>query len=113
MEGNVVSIHAGPNVQKEKQVINEMIRFYCLVKHHHYHLCKDCRNLKTYAFARLSLCPSGEEKAACSTCKAPCYKQKYHEKMEDVVYYAAPWMVLYHPVYSLKHRIKQENKAEI
>jgi hypothetical protein len=111
MGENVISIHSGPNVQKEKQVIHEMIRFYCLFKHHHYHLCKDCRNLKTYAFARLSLCPSGEEKAACSTCKAPCYKQTYHEKMKDVVYYAAPWMVLHHPVYSLKQRNKLEKNV--
>ncbi|WHY77288.1 nitrous oxide-stimulated promoter family protein [Neobacillus sp. WH10] len=93
----------GPNIQKEKEIVNEMIGLYCRKKHHRDVLCKECQDLKDYAFLRLSLCRFGEEKSACSNCKVHCYKPTYRQKMKAVMRRTGPWMLLYHPIYSVKH----------
>lgn len=100
-------LNNGPNIQKEKETVSEIIRLYCRKKQHKQELCKECLDLKAYALKRLSLCQFGEEKSACSNCTVHCYKPEYRQKMKDVMRYSGPWMLLYHPVYSVKHLLNK------
>lgn len=109
MGARLIEPNTGPNIQKEKEIVKEMIKIYCKRKHQHVNgvrrdgICKDCEDLKHYAHMRLTFCRFGEEKTACSNCKVHCYKPKYREKMKVVMRYSGPWMVVYHPVYAVKH----------
>ncbi|NRD78188.1 nitrous oxide-stimulated promoter family protein [Bacillus sp. BRMEA1] len=103
MKRQLIDVNNGPKIQKEKEIVKEMIELYCSKKHQHEGVCKSCEELKNYALLRLSLCQFGEEKTACSNCKVHCYKPKYREKMKVVMRFAGPWMLLYHPVYSVLH----------
>ncbi|MEH7176917.1 nitrous oxide-stimulated promoter family protein [Neobacillus vireti] len=101
-------LNNGLIVQKEKEIVTEMINLYCKKKHHQQQeVCKDCHNLKTYALMRLSLCRFGEEKSACSNCTVHCYKPNYRLEMKKVMRYSGPWMMLYHPVYAVKHLLNK------
>ncbi|WHY87497.1 nitrous oxide-stimulated promoter family protein [Neobacillus novalis] len=107
MSKHVKELNNGPNIQKEKEIVNKMIGLYCRKKHHGEELCEECQNLKDYAFLRLSHCRFGEEKSACSNCKVHCYKPNYRQQMKNVMRHAGPWMLLYHPVYSVKHLLNR------
>jgi hypothetical protein len=102
MTRQLIDINNGPNIQKEKEIIKEMIELYCRKKHQRGKLCKECRDLKNYALLRVSLCHLGEEKTTCSNCTIHCYKPKFRKKMEVLKHFARPWMMLYHPAYSWK-----------
>jgi predicted amidophosphoribosyltransferase len=101
-------LNNGPIVQKEKDTVTEMIRLYCIKKHHHQQgLCKDCQDLQDYALKRLSLCQFGESKTACSNCSVHCYKPEYRQKIKSVMRFSGPRMILYHPVYAVKHLLNK------
>lgn len=100
----------GPVIQEEKETVKKMIEIYCRRKHgHKKSLCEDCEDLLQYAHKRLSLCRFGEEKTACANCKVQCYKPFYKEKIQKVMRYSGPWMLLYRPFYSIKH-IPKKNR---
>ncbi|CAM3913945.1 nitrous oxide-stimulated promoter family protein [Mesobacillus zeae] len=101
------ALNNGPVIQKEKEMVSKMIGLYCKKKHHSAELCEECRELKEYAFLRLSHCRFGEEKTACSNCSIHCYKPVYRERMKSVMRFSGPWMLLYHPVYSVKHLLNK------
>lgn len=89
--------------QKEKEVIDVMIRLYC--KKHHQQPCTACENLKQYAYMRIDKCPFMETKSFCSNCKVHCYKQDMREEMKRVMRYSGPWMLFYHPILAIRHII--------
>jgi hypothetical protein len=93
----------GPKIQQEKDTVSKMIELYCRKKHRHKELCEECTELKHYAHKRLSLCPFGENKGACSNCSVHCYKPEHRTKIKAVMRYTGPWMLVYHPLYSVKH----------
>ena len=107
MNGQNAKLNNGPIIQKEKEMVTKMIGLYCRRKHHQLELCDECKDLKNYAIKRLSFCRFGEEKTACSNCSVHCYKPDYRKKMKSVMRYSGPWMVLYHPVYSVKHLLNK------
>jgi predicted amidophosphoribosyltransferase len=100
-------LNNGPVVQKEKETVTKMIHLYCRKKHHQHELCPDCQNLQDYALKRLSLCRFGEDKTACSSCSVHCYKPDYRQKIKAVMRYSGPWMLVYHPVYAVKHLLNK------
>lgn len=93
----------GPVIRKEKMIAAKMIRIYCKKKHHEQELCEECRNLNEYVMKRLSSCKFGEEKPACAKCPIHCYKPVYRQKIKGVMRFSGPWMLLYHPLESIKH----------
>jgi hypothetical protein len=104
-------LNNGPVIQDEKETVSKMIHIYCRKKHHHPdELCEDCQQLETYCLQRLSLCRFGEKKGACSNCSIHCYKKEFREKIKKVMRFSGKWMVLYHPVYSIKHLVKQRQE---
>jgi Nitrous oxide-stimulated promoter len=102
----------GPNIRKEKDTVSRMIELYCRKKHRRKELCEECTALKNYAHKRLSLCPFGEDKGACSNCSVHCYKPEYRIKIKAVMRYTGPWMLVYHPVFSVKHLISNHRTGK-
>ncbi len=105
-------LNDGPKISKEKDIVAKMIHIYCKKKHHHKELCSECHDLKDYALKRLSFCRFGEEKTACAKCPIHCYKPEYRQKIKEVMRYSGPWMLLYHPIESLKHIPKREKLSK-
>jgi hypothetical protein len=99
--------NGGPVIQDEMQTVSKMIGLYCRKKHGSDEFCEECRDLRSYCMVRLSNCPFGEEKSACSNCRVHCYRQDYRARIKTVMRYAGPWMLLYHPVYTVKHMLKR------
>jgi hypothetical protein len=100
-------LNNGPVVQKEEETVTKMLHLYCHKKHHLHELCADCQDLQDYALKRLSLCRFGEDKTACSNCPVHCYKPEYREKIKVVMRFSGPWMLVYHPVYAVKHLLNK------
>ena len=85
-------------IEQEKQTVERMVRLYCRKKEGNKQLCPRCEELLGYARIRLSRCPFGENKSTCRQCSIHCYKPKMKERMREVMRYAGPRMLLYHPV---------------
>ncbi len=109
--------------QKEQYVVEEMIRLYCRKNHFGKRsgkedskcrdkLCKDCRELLDYAKQRSEKCPFMEEKTFCANCRVHCYKPEKREAIRQVMRFAGPRMLLYHPLLAIWHLIcsKREKK---
>ncbi|KOP68083.1 hypothetical protein AMS62_24670 [Bacillus sp. FJAT-18019] len=96
-------LNEGPKIRREQEIVAKMIRIYCKKKHHHTGFCVDCKDLNDYAIKRLSLCKFGEEKTACAKCPIHCYKPDYRQKIKEVMRFSGPWMLLYHPIESIRH----------
>lgn len=89
--------------QKEARTVSCMISIYCRGRHGQKTLCPECQALLDYANLRLSKCPHGDEKPFCSNCKIHCYKPEMKEKIRQVMGYAGPRMLLFHPVIAVRH----------
>lgn len=93
----------GPKIRREQEIVLKMIHIYCKKKHHQKELCNECQDLSDYAMKRLSFCQFGEEKTACAKCPIHCYKPEYRHRIREVMRFSGPWMLLYHPIESIKH----------
>lgn len=96
-------LNNGPKIRREQDIASKMIRIYCKKKHHQNGLCEKCQDLNNYATNRLSLCKFGEEKSACAKCPIHCYKKDYRLRIKKVMRFSGPWMLLYHPIESIRH----------
>lgn len=94
-------------IRQEQEIVEQMIRLYCRQKEGHRKLCPDCMELLQYAHARLARCPFGEKKTTCRICSVHCYKQDMRKKMQEVMRFAGPRMILYHPVAAIQHLIQE------
>lgn len=95
-------------IQSEKETVEWMIRFYCRHKENNRELCQHCRELIDYAHARLDRCPFGEQKKACSACTIHCYKPDRREQIRNVMRFAGPRMLFYHPIKAIRHLIESK-----
>ena len=93
--------------QKEKEGITFMIEFYC----HHKHrtpkgqLCPECQELVDFSYMRIDKCPFMETKTFCSECKVQCFRSRpeMQKRIENVMRYSGPRMIVYNPKSVLKH----------
>ena len=90
-------------LQHEKKILLDMITLYCLKVHHTQDLCDECRTLAEYAIRRTELCHYMAEKSFCSQCKTHCYKPEMRERIREVMRYAGPRIMFYHPLAALRH----------
>ncbi|MBO5721303.1 MAG: nitrous oxide-stimulated promoter family protein [Muribaculaceae bacterium] len=95
-------------IDKEKRIVEKMIKLYCQRKEGNRVLCNRCLELKNYAFARLDKCPFGNKKGSCKICKVHCYKPEMREHIREVMRYAGPRMILLHPIDAISHLIKKK-----
>lgn len=97
-------------IELEKQTVGEMIALYCRHKHgggHGGELCADCRALSDYALQRLERCRFGNGKTSCLKCKVHCYRPAMRSEIAKVMRHSGPWMLLYHPVLTVKHLVQK------
>ncbi|MBV5319014.1 MAG: nitrous oxide-stimulated promoter family protein, partial [Desulfobulbaceae bacterium] len=66
-------------------------------------LCKDCQALLTYAHQRLHYCPLQEQKTTCGKCPVHCYALGMRQKIQKIMRYAGPRMLLSHPILTIAH----------
>ena len=94
-------------IERERRTIAAMIAIYC--RDHHpaaaERPCADCRELLSYAMARLDRCVFGGRKPACAKCPIHCYKPDMRQRVRTVMRYAGPRMLLRHPIMALWHQI--------
>ncbi|WP_304201916.1 nitrous oxide-stimulated promoter family protein [Phocaeicola plebeius] len=90
-------------IEEEKQTIEQMIHFYCRHKEKNQTLCSACSELLKYAHQRLEHCPFGERKKTCRQCTVHCYHPKMRQKIKEVMRFAGPRIIWYHPIWTLKH----------
>jgi hypothetical protein len=91
------------SIEKEKQTVSEMIHLYCRHKEKNAELCVKCRELEEYALTRLSHCPFGIKKTSCRKCTVHCYNPEMRKRIRQVMRYAGPRMLFYHPIAVLRH----------
>lgn len=98
--------------ENEKKIVTQMISLFCRRKHHARSrsimnqeelLCSDCHRLSLYAQERSDRCPFMAEKTFCANCSIHCYETKMREKIREVMRYAGPRIVFYHPIVAVKH----------
>lgn len=97
--------------EREKRMVSQMIALYCRKKHHtRGDLCPQCAALDAYAKMRADKCPFMDTKTFCSNCRIHCYKPDMRAKIREVMRFAGPRMILYHPVTAIRHVV--ETKKE-
>jgi hypothetical protein len=96
------------HLEKERKTIAVMIRIFCRARHgtEKSLLCSPCTDLLDYANERLSKCPFGEKKGACSKCRIHCYKPDIREQITRVMRYSGPKMITRHPLLAMDHLLK-------
>ena len=94
-------------IGEEKAVVEQMIRLYCRKHERHTELCPSCQELLDYAHSRLDRCRYGEEKTTCKKCPTHCYRPEMKEKIRKVMRWSGPRMILYHPIATIKHLLRE------
>ncbi|MBR5829086.1 MAG: nitrous oxide-stimulated promoter family protein [Bacteroidaceae bacterium] len=94
-------------IDEEKRTVEKMIRLYCRRKEGNRELCPSCSELLEYAVVRLSRCRFGNDKSTCQKCPVHCYKPVMRDKMREVMRWAGPRMMLYHPVDAIRHLVRK------
>ena len=97
-------------IEEEKRVVEQMIRLYCRRKEGNHTLCPSCQELLDYAQGRLDRCRYGEAKPTCKVCPIHCYRPAMKERIQAVMRWAGPRMILYHPVAAIKHVVREMRK---
>lgn len=103
-------------LQRERKTIRAMIELYCR-RHHHpaEALCPECQQLMDYAMQRIERCPFKENKPTCANCTVHCYKPAMRQQVRQVMRYAGPRMLVYHPILAMMHFVDgaaEKNKPE-
>ncbi len=80
-----------------------MVAIYCKGNEKNQHLCDSCAELIYYAHTRLEHCPWGEQKPSCRRCTKHCYKPKMKAKVQQVMRFSGPRMLLYAPSFAFYH----------
>jgi hypothetical protein len=92
---------------RERQTIRLMIELYCQKKHPSERagarLCPACHELADYALQRIERCPFKADKPTCAKCTVHCYKPALREQVRQVMRFAGPRMLIYHPLLAIAH----------
>lgn len=101
-------------LNRERETIQIMIEVYCHGNHQTKGtLCSECQDLSDYAMQRIDKCPFQEEKPTCAKCPIHCYKADKREQIRNVMRYAGPRMMLYHPILTIRHYIDEYTKTRV
>lgn len=94
---------SGKRINREKQTIQKMVALY--ERAHPNTDPEYYQQLVTYAYKRLDKCHYGEEKPACKQCPIHCYQPVKRAAMKQVMRWAGPRMLIYHPYLAIRHLI--------
>ena len=90
-------------IEREKDVVDKMIRLYCRKRLGMHELNEEYRALMEYSHRRLDSCKFGEKKPACKRCPIHCYKPEMREKIRAIMRWAGPRMIIYDPMAAIRH----------
>ncbi len=93
-------------IEKEKRIMEFMVRLYCSKKEKNNELCDSCKKLIEYSKKRLDNCPYGNKKPSCKRCQKHCYRKEYRENIREVMRYSCPRIILYKPLEFIRHLVK-------
>lgn len=79
-------------IDREKKVVEFMIRFYCRRKEGNHKLCFGCNELIEYAKIRLDGCKFKDKKPARKRCSIYCYKPEMRKKMKEVMSFSVIYL---------------------
>ena len=104
-----------PRLQRERKTIQKMINLYCRQNHRtdNQDLCPECTTLQEYALERLHRCPFQENKTTCAKCTVHCYRPAMREQIRQVMRYAGPRMILFHPILAILHLLDGRRKPPV
>ena len=71
---------------------------------------RSVEKLRDYAAMRVDKCPFMETKTFCSNCRVHCYKPQMREEIRNVMRFAGPRMLFYHPIMAIRHVITSAKK---
>ena len=101
-------------IQREKKVVNLMVKKYCKDVHQFDDLCAECAELLDYAEKRLLKCPYIKNKPVCSSCDIHCYNKNQQQKIKEVMRTVGPkmiythtWDTLWYLFYKLVHKYQK------
>ncbi|MDU4093619.1 MAG: nitrous oxide-stimulated promoter family protein [Pantoea sp.] len=95
----------GKRIQREKRTIEKMIALYQAGCPQADSDAERYRSLYHYAVKRLDRCAFGAEKPACKQCPIHCYQPAKREEMKQIMRWAGPRMLIYHPILAIRHLI--------
>ena len=97
------------HLEQEKKTVRQIVEIYCYREKHSSSkgLCEECSALLDYACQRLNSCSFGEQKPTCKKCPVHCYKPEMREKIRQVMRYAGPRMIWYHPLTAIRHLLRE------
>jgi hypothetical protein len=92
-------------LERERRTIRLMIELYCQKKHPSdaAGLCPACQQLADYALQRIERCPFKANKPTCAKCTVHCYKPEMRALVRQVMRFAGPRMLIYHPLLAIAH----------
>ena len=93
-------------IEKEKRIMEFMVRLYCSKKENNNELCDSFKELIEYSKKRLDNCPYGNKKPSCKRCQKHCYRKEYRENIREVMRYSGPRIILYKPLEFIRHLVK-------
>lgn len=100
-------------LELERKTIRAMIGLYCRRCHHPSEaLCPECQQLVDYAILRIDRCPFKENKPTCANCTVHCYKPAIRQQVLQVMRYAGPRMLVYHPILTLLHFVDRATEKK-
>lgn len=88
---------------REKELLNEMIKLYCKKNHHSNELCPCCKEVFNYACNAINRCPFMATKTFCSSCKSHCYKPEMRQKIRQIMRFSGCRMLFRHPIILIRH----------
>lgn len=100
----------------EYKTIKAMVNIYCRAHHQHSANsvpCAQCLEFLAYANEKLDRCPYGEKKPTCNRCPIHCYKQEQRQHAKQIMRYAGPRMLLYHPVLAIRHLLAEKRPVPL
>lgn len=99
-------------LNRERRTIQYMVEIY--YRGHNRSndaLFTEGQQLLTYAMQRIDKCPFQDDKPTCAKCPVHCYKPGMREKVCQVMRYAGPRMLIYHPVLTILHFVDELTKT--
>ena len=91
-------------VHREAVAIGYMIVIFCTGRHQPVDkLCEECRQVLDHVKQAVELCLYKEDKPVCGKCATNCYNPAIKQKLQLIMRYAGPRMMVHHPVLALRH----------
>lgn len=72
-------------------------------------LCPQCSEVVEYAMARTKRCPNNHE-GNCADCEIHCFNGSMREKVRAMMAYAAPRMLVKHPIMTIRYLQKKDKR---